>query len=81
MAHFLGAVIGGRGEMSRLGSKKSGLTTIAASWNGAIQTTLWHNHETGKDEYSVSLVPWKGVGRETHLARGSFEETPNVDSN
>lgn len=42
MAHYYGLVKGQRGEASRLGSKSSGLTVIAASWNGAIKVTLTH---------------------------------------
>ena len=62
MAQFYGTVKGARGEASRLGHKSSGLTTVAASYYGAVQTELRHNDDTGQDEYRVVERPWRGSG-------------------
>lgn len=74
MAQFLGTVQGQRGEASRLGSKATGLTTCAASWQGAIKVDLYHNAETGKDEFTVRMVPWHGAGASKVLAQGVVGE-------
>ena len=37
MAQFIGTVQGDRGEASRLGNKKSGLTTEYNSWNYGVR--------------------------------------------
>jgi hypothetical protein len=43
MAHFYGTINGQRGQASRLGGKASGLTTYAASWQGAVKVSLWYD--------------------------------------
>jgi hypothetical protein len=60
MAHFYGTVQGARGEGSRTGGKKSGLTTVAASWQGAVRVFLYE--EGGIDRARVELKPWCGRG-------------------
>jgi hypothetical protein len=60
MAHYFGSVQGMRGEASRLGSPASGLTTIAASWSGAVRTRLYQ--EAGVECARVELTPWQGRG-------------------
>lgn len=67
MAHFYGTVKGQRGEASRLGNTKSGLTTKAAGWGGAIRTDVFINEETGEDWYRVTLTPWKGSGGDSRV--------------
>lgn len=62
MAHFLGEVSGSRGKASRLGTKKSGLKTTAASWAGAITVDLDFNELTGKSTFSVWQREWRGKG-------------------
>ncbi len=66
MAQFYGTVRGNRGEASRLGGKDSGLTTVAASWQGSVRVDLIHNHHTGIDTARVYLTPHRGCG-EYHL--------------
>ncbi len=61
MAHFRGILQGNRGETSRLGSKASGLTTIAQSWQGAVRVRL----------YEVDGVDMAHVQLETHYGAGS----------
>jgi len=60
MAHFYGVLNGSRGEATRCGTKSSGLTSIAASWAGAVQTRLFIRD--GIDYAEVSLRPWQGSG-------------------
>ena len=68
MAHFLGTVQGNRGEASRLGSKTSGLVTVAASWQGSVRTYLYERD--GIDWVCVSLQPWHGKGSSRVLYDG-----------
>lgn len=58
MARFFGTVRGHRGEASRLGHKR--LETVAASYQGAVQVTLYRQGET--DMATVALIPWQGAG-------------------
>ena len=62
MAHFRGTLQGTRGEASRLGSKKSGLTVDAASWQGSVLVVLTYDEATGKDIAEVALQPHHGAG-------------------
>lgn len=75
MAHFLGTLQGSRGRASRLGTKASGLLTTAASWQGAVQVSLWHEgktfaHPDGQDMARVELIPWRGAGVSRLLYEG-----------
>lgn len=71
MAHFYGTVTGAaRTSASRLGHKRTGLETRAASWSGAIQTRVWHNEETGLDYFEVIQTPHHGAGISQILASG-----------
>lgn len=75
MSHFYGTLKGNRGAATRAGAKSSGLTTIAASWSGAISVHLYHDKETGRDCFSVSQMPWCGVGAARCIAQGYVGET------
>lgn len=68
MAHFYGCLKGTRGEATRLGGKKSGLVTRAASWQGAVRTELWE--EKGVDFARVELVVHHGAGSNRVLYEG-----------
>jgi hypothetical protein len=79
MAHFYGTAEGSRREASRLGTKSSGLRTVAASWQGAIEVGLHHDEASGLDRATVRMVPWKGTGRSQLLYEGPVggtEEAP-----
>ena len=69
MAHFYGTIKGARGEATRCGTKNSRLTTVAASWKGAIRVTLYVD-DSGRDCYRVEQVEWKGSGLYRPLAEG-----------
>ncbi len=74
MAHFLGEVSGTRGKASRLGTKSSGLETVAASWDGAITVELNHDATTGKDRFTVRQKKWHGHGVSETIAEGVIGE-------
>ncbi len=68
MAHFYGSVSGARGEASRLGHKSSGLSTKAASWQGAVVVHLYESD--GVDMARVSLATHNGAGVDRVLYDG-----------
>ena len=76
MSHFYGTVDGGRSEATRQGHKKTGIVTNAASWSGAVRVSLYHNSDTGKDEYTVSLSPWRGKGVSRLIKNGNVDGSP-----
>lgn len=78
MARFYGQVQGARGPASRLGHKD--LEVVAASWGGAVRTTLFTR---GKEDWAkVELIPWQGNGKNQLI--GVFlldgNEAPEVSS-
>ena len=77
MSQFYGSVQGKAGRATRLGEKKGGLRTIAASRQGAVQVDLYYNPKTDKDEYIISLVPWYGQGKPLVIASGSVGQPPD----
>ena len=80
MSHFYGTPQGNRGEATRCGSRSSGLTTIAASWSGAVRIDLHHDEQTGQDIADVSLIPWRGSGVSRSLYHGPVDApTPSLD--
>ena len=72
MSHFYGVIDNGRSKTkaTRRGFKTSGLETIAASWNGAIQTILYYDEKTGRDMYQVLQTSWHGQGQYKLIAEG-----------
>lgn len=62
MAHFYGTLQGARGQASRLGSKRSGLTVTAQTWHGSLTLTLWHDDETGQDMFTLQACEGSGRG-------------------
>jgi len=71
MAHFYGTLKGQRGEAARLGTKLSGLKTIAASRQGAVRVYLWE--KDGRDWCEVALIPWQGRGVQRLLYYGAID--------
>jgi hypothetical protein len=74
MSHFYGTIKGSRGEATRCGSKGSGVSTVAASWGGAIKVVIWHDETTGEDKFTVRQIPWQGQGVGQLLASGVVGE-------
>ena len=60
MSHFYGTLEGNRGEVTRCGSKASGITSYAAGWRGAIRVDVFERD--GEDRFQVTLVPWQNSG-------------------
>lgn len=56
MAHFIGTVQGSGGEASRMGTKRSGLTTDACGWHVGAKVDLRHDEATGEDIVTVYLT-------------------------
>ena len=53
MAQFRGIIQGQRGGVSRLGSKRSGLTAIVNGWHSGVKVYAHMDPETGKDCFEV----------------------------
>ncbi len=64
MSHFYGTLNpnSSRKVATKCAHKGDGLTVTAASWQGAIQTFLYHDEETGRDMCRIERIPWKGAG-------------------
>ena len=73
MSHFYGTVQGNRGQTTRCGSKNSGLETVAASYQGAVCTTL--NEHNGEDWAKIEFIPWEGAGVSHVLYEGPLNPT------
>lgn len=74
MAHFYGVLKGARREVTRCGTKASGLETTAASWQGAVSVYLYA--KDGVDYARVSLRPWHGQGTDRLLYDGPVSGAP-----
>jgi len=74
MARFYGIVHGGRGSASRMGTAKSGLSTVAGSWSGAVRTYVYKDSEDC-DCYQISIGPWVDRGPEERvIKKGRFKD-------
>ena len=64
MSHFYATipVSARRTTSTACGRKSTGITTIAASYKGAIKVTLRYDDESGLDLFEVYHIPWQGVG-------------------
>ena len=78
MAHFYGILQGSRGEVSRLGTKTSGIHATLASWNGAISVELQYSKEKDSDIFVVRQKPWQGHGVSENLVAGTIGEISTV---
>lgn len=79
MAHFFGRVAGPRSAATRLGTKRGGLRTLAASWAGAVEVELYHIADTegaGQDRARIKLVPHMGRGVTATLYDGPVDKAP-----
>ena len=71
MAHFYAEARGrSRTTAHRLGTRTSGVETIAASWQGCVRVELRHDEATGLDVATVTLSRWRGAGVEQVLYAG-----------
>jgi hypothetical protein len=53
MARFYGSMRGNRGEVTRLGSGKSGITAHVRGWDIGVTVRIFVDRETGKDAIEV----------------------------
>ena len=76
MSHFYGSIpTSARKTVPTARAHKStGLTTVAASWAGAVRVYLWHNEETGKDMFDIYQARHHGAGVEKLLSTGVVGE-------
>jgi hypothetical protein len=75
MAHFFGTVSGcAKTPATRRGHKATGLQTTAASWQGAIRVSIWHDHEARRNCYRVWLIDWPNGGERITLASGFLDQ-------
>ena len=76
MSHFYATipVSARRTAPTACGHKHTGVTTIAASYAGAIQVNLWHDETTGQDKFEVQQIPWHGSGASHCIASGIVGE-------
>lgn len=71
MSHFYGTIAGAReSQATKTGTKKTGLTAIAASYDGAVSVYLWRDEKNNCDRFRVTQIPWQGVGAATVLSEG-----------
>lgn len=76
MAHFYGTIHGSRGESSRLGTANSGLTTVAASWSGAIVTVLFVKDDI--DCFEIRMERHQGKGDYKVIATGKVGDAMSI---
>lgn len=72
MAHFKGTIKGMRKEISRLGSKNSGIKVTANGWNGGIEVYVYYDDKLKKDCYVVKR--WIGGTVEPEVIIKGFIE-------
>jgi hypothetical protein len=72
MSHFYASIpeSGRKTVATARGHKTTGITVKAASWAGAVEIRMYHDEETGKDEFTVYQVPHHGHGISRLLHEG-----------
>ena len=67
MAHFKADIQGSRGSVSRLGGKRSGISSHTRGWNVGARVHINHNEKTGKDEVQVYRTGGSSSGGRSKL--------------
>lgn len=70
MAHFYRTLLGSREQVSRLGTKASGVRAVAALWDGSIRVDIRHDSETGEGLFEIWQDTWHGQGINELIATG-----------
>jgi len=71
MAHFYGIIKGnGQTKSTRCGTKKTGIKTTIASWDGAIQVNMWWDSINEINKYEITEIPWHGSGKTNTIQSG-----------
>lgn len=76
MAQYRGTISGRRGEASRLGDKRSGLTTECNGWSIGAQCSIEYNAEKDRDEIRITLTSGSHHNNQGKYL-GTFYETKN----
>lgn len=72
MARYQAKIQGSRGEASRLGTRKSGITAMARGWQGGVRVSL-HEGKDGRDHVFVTIGPHGNVGQ-FQILSGAIED-------
>jgi hypothetical protein len=71
MAHFYGTIKGnGLTKSTRCGTKKTGIKTTIASWDGAIEVEMWYDSTNKVNRYKISEIPWGGIPKLAGQGKG-----------
>lgn len=71
MNHFYGSLQGTQNVVSRCGTKASGMSTVCASRQGAVECSAYHHD--GIDKVSINFIPWKGHGSKQVIYNGPID--------
>jgi len=77
MAQFFGSISGQKGTATRLGSKSSGLTVEACSWQGKIVTVLSTDAD-GTDRFEIRMERHAGKGDYMVIATGIVGDAMSI---
>lgn len=58
MAHFYAGIHGSRGEITRLGTKKSGMSAFVNGWNIGVE--IWARYDEANDCDIITITPTGG---------------------
>ncbi len=73
MSHFY-SIITGKSDraVSRTGTKSSGIRSIVASWEGAIEVRLFNT--PGGDTFRIALLSWPNSAEKRVLLSGHIDK-------
>tara|TARA_R100001086_G_scaffold171488_1_gene93776 strand:- start:612 stop:836 length:225 start_codon:yes stop_codon:yes gene_type:complete len=74
MAQYYSTICGNRGEATRCGTKDSGISAVAASWDGCIRTNIWYDASADVNRFEVVQSTWQGKGIRKVLSVGIVGE-------
>lgn len=74
MAHFIGYLQGNRGDVSRLGSKSSGITASAQGWRIGVDVIVMYDEEKKKDKVIVRKTSGSNREKESEVIAEYYEE-------
>jgi len=74
LAQFRAIIQGQRGEASRLGGKKTGISAEVNGWNSGISVRGYFDSELGKDVFVVTLNNGNGYNAGKSKVIGRFTE-------
>jgi hypothetical protein len=75
MSKYYAIITGGTRKNNPTSRGHNGITTFAASYQGAIKTEITHDRETGRDKFVCTLIDWPSKGKRHVVAEG-YLDTP-----